>query len=163
MTEFDTKREAARRRPWDLLERRIVKLHMRRPDEVPEKLRDALRYVISFARLTVVRNVDGEDVDVSGALGAHSAAMYDVLAPQVELASDLWELVRILPDLVQRTRVARIDLLEHLPIDRDSLEREITTRNLVVVSGGGGGSGYGYLGAHRPMAPARSWGRICFA
>jgi hypothetical protein len=138
-----------RRRPWDALERKVVKLHLGRRDHVPVSVLDAIRYAISFARLTVVRTAEGVDVDVSGPLALHAQQVRDVLEPAVELATDLWGVVRVLPDIAHRTRVARATLLEHLPIDRDSLEREITTRNLVVVSGGGGGAGYGYLGAYQ--------------
>jgi len=138
-----------RRRPWDKLERKVVRLHLAQRDPVPVTLLDTLRYVISFARLTHVRSVDGRDVDVSGPLALHAQQVREVLEPAVELSGSLWEIVRILPDLAQRTRVARAALLEHHPIDRDSLEREVTTRNLVVVSGGGGGAGYGYLGAYQ--------------
>jgi hypothetical protein len=138
-----------RRRPWDRLERKVVKMHLSRPDAVPDPVLDSLRYVISFARLTTVRTSDGTDVEVSGTLALHAQQVLDVLQPKVELANDLWEVVRVLPELTQRTRVARTSLLEHLPIDRESLEREVTTRNLVVISGGGGGAGYGYLGAYQ--------------
>lgn len=141
-----------RRRPWDRLERRVVKLHLSHPDAVPDTLLDAVRYVISFARLTTIRNASGEDIDVSGPLALHAQQVREVLEPAVELASDLWEVVRILPDLSHKTRAARASLLEHLPIDRDSLEREVTTRTLVVISGGGGGAGYVYLGAYQLLA-----------
>ncbi|TVQ92537.1 MAG: patatin-like phospholipase family protein [Deltaproteobacteria bacterium] len=141
-----------RRRPWDRLERKVVKMHLRHADSVPDTLLDTVRYVISFARLTVVRNRDGEDIDVSGPLALHAQQVREVLEPSVELASDLWEVVRVLPELSQKTRVARASLLEHLPIDRESLEREVTQRNLVVVSGGGGGAGYVYLGAYQLLA-----------
>lgn len=129
----------------------MVKLHLSHPDAVPEAVLDTLRYVLSFARLTTVRTRDGDDVDVSGPLALHAQQVREVLEPAIELASDLWGVVRLLPDLAQRTRVARASILEHLPIDRESLEREVTTRNLVVVSGGGGGAGYGYLGAYQVL------------
>jgi len=48
--------------------------------------------------------------------------------------------------LVAATRKRRKRLLDSFELDRESLEAEVTTRQLVVVSGGGGGSGYGYPG-----------------
>lgn len=127
----------------------MVALHLGHPDAVPEEVLDTVRYVISFARLTAVRNVDGVEVDVSGPLALHAQQIREVLEPRIAAATDVWEVVRAMPELTRKTRVARASILEHLPIDRESLEREVTTRNLVVVSGGGGGAGYGYLGAYQ--------------
>lgn len=125
---------------------------MERPDEVSESLFDALRYVLSFARLTEVRNRDGEDIAVAGYLANHREKVLATLGPHLDGADDtLWGAVRVLPDLVHATRQARKMLLERVPLDRDSLEEEVTTRQLVVASGGGGGSGYGYAGAFRLM------------
>lgn len=129
----------------------MVKLALSARDEVPQKLVDGLRYVISLCRLTEVRNVDGEDVDVTGVLDPHARIIFQVLEPRLDEARDLWDVVRILPEVVQHARVAREDLLAHLPLDRDSLEHEITTRNLVVVTGGGGGAGYVYLGCYQAL------------
>ncbi|MEC8424614.1 MAG: hypothetical protein VX000_12610, partial [Myxococcota bacterium] len=59
------------RKELDELESRSMRMHVARPDEVSEHLFDALRYVISFARLTEIRNCDGEDVPVHQHLAAH--------------------------------------------------------------------------------------------
>ena len=127
-----------------------MRIHVERPDEVSEPLFDALRYVISFARLTEVRNADGGDVAVHGFLARHRWRVLEALRPHLEGADDtLWGAVRALPELVHETRSLRKALLEQFPIDRESLEAEITTRQLVVCCGGGGGSGYGYAGAYR--------------
>jgi predicted acylesterase/phospholipase RssA len=69
------------------------------------------------------------------------------LSPHLLEEPSLWGAMRVLPELVAETRERRRRLLEHFPIDRDSLEAEVTTRPLVVCCGGGGGSGYGYAGA----------------
>jgi predicted acylesterase/phospholipase RssA len=148
---FDTARLAEHRRPFDRLERRVVQLFLKQPEAVPPKLLDGLRYVISFARLTKVWNVDGHEVDVQGLLSPFARGLRDTLEPRLESATDLWDVVRILPELVQLTRTARASLLDHLEIDRDSLELEVTTRRLVVVSGGGGGAGYGYMGCYQEL------------
>jgi hypothetical protein len=151
---IDTARLVARRRPFDALECRLASLHLARPDADTTRIVDALRYAVSFARLTTVRNQDGVDVDVSGILGLHATQVLQDLGPKIESATSLWDAVRLLPDLTVRTRRARKSLLEHLPIDRDSLEREVTTRSLVVVSGGGGGAGYVYPGVYEELERA---------
>ncbi|RME28249.1 MAG: patatin-like phospholipase family protein [Deltaproteobacteria bacterium] len=143
------------RRPLDQLEQEVVRRHLARPGEVGEHLVDALRYVLSFARLTVVRNRDGEDVEVAEQLAPHRWRVLEALRPhldaratRVPLADDgLWGAIRELPVLVAATRRARSRLLAAGRLDRDSLEAEVTTRQLVVAAGGGGGSGYGYAGA----------------
>ncbi len=150
MSAFDPREAARRRRPWDSLEKRVVELALRPGDAVPRKLLDGIRYVIGLARLTEVRTADGSDIEVAGRLADHAAAVREVLVPRLDGARDLWDVVRVLPDLVERTRVAREALLDGT-IDRDSLEREITTRNLVVATGGGGGAGYVYLGAYQAL------------
>ena len=63
---LDTERWAERRRPFDRLEARVVRLHLKRPDDDLEPVVQALRYVLSFARLTKVRNAEGVDVDLAG-------------------------------------------------------------------------------------------------
>ncbi len=147
----DTPRLARRRRVFDQLEARVVKLYLERPDADIVPLVQALRYALSFARLTTVQNRDGVDVEVDGPLQLHAWAIRDQLAGPITDASSLWEVARVLPDVVSKTRQARTSLLEHLPIDRDSLEAEVTTRLLAVASGGGGGAGYVYPGCYEML------------
>ena len=80
---YDTARWAERRRPFDRLEQRVVSLHLEHPDEDSRAVVDALRYVTSFARLTVVRNRDGEDVDVQGPLALHAAQVREELTQRL--------------------------------------------------------------------------------
>jgi predicted acylesterase/phospholipase RssA len=142
----------ARRRPLTELESQAVRRHVRRPDEVHQGLFDGLRYVLAFARLTQVRNVDGIDVDVGGFLDRHRQRVIDTLHPHLNGGDEtLWGAVRELPALVAATRDNRRLMLERFPLDRDSLEAEVTTRQLVITSGGGGGGGYGYAGAFRTL------------
>ncbi len=148
---FETTRWAERRRPFDRIEQQLVKLYLTRPDEDTRRLVDALRYVVSFARMTGLRNRDGIEVDVQGPLALHASQMREELETRLNGVSSLWELVHALPDLAARTRRARKSLLEHLPIDRESLEMEVTTRLLGVVSGGGGGAGYVYPGCYEEL------------
>ena len=138
------------RSPLDQLEMEAVRRALARPDETGRELVHTLRYVLSFARLTVVRNRDGEDVEVAGYLAPHAWRVRNTLDPhlQPDGARSLWGAVRELPALVAATREQRGELLERFDIDRDSLEGELCERKLVVAAGGGGGAGYGYVGAY---------------
>lgn len=146
----DTTRSADRRRPFDRMESTLVAAYVQRPDADAKRIVDALRYVMSFARLTAIRNRSGADVDVHGILGLHATQVCDALQPRID-AGNLWDVARLLPDLVARTSRARCSVLEHLPVDRESLEDEVTTRKLAVVSGGGGGAGYVYPGCYEEL------------
>ncbi|NOY26398.1 MAG: patatin-like phospholipase family protein, partial [Oligoflexia bacterium] len=138
------------RRPLDELELAVVRRDLARPGEVSAELVDALRYVLSFGRLTEVRNIDGEDIDLTEQLAPHRWRVLEALRPSLgkDARDDsLWGAIRQLPALVEATRLQRSRVLEGCTLDRDSLEAEITTRQLVVAAGGGGGAGYGYAGA----------------
>lgn len=143
---YDTERWAARRRPFDDLEREVVALSRAESHGDSERMIDALRYALSFSRLTEVRNVDGLDVDVSGINQLYAMEVREAVAARLRDARPMWALYRVLPELVARTRAARASVLEHLPIDRESLEEEVTTRKFALVCGGGGGAGYAYSG-----------------
>lgn len=145
---FDTERWAEVRRPFEILEGMVVSLGLERPTAESKLAVDALRYALSFAKLTVVRTSDGREVDVSGPLALHARWVRETLGPRIEAARGIWAAARELPEVIRRTRMARRSLLEHLPIDRESLESEVTERLLAVASGGGGGAGYVYPGAY---------------
>lgn len=156
---IDTARLAQRRRVFDLLERKVVELYLARPDEDVRALYDSLRYALSFARTTGVRTRDGVDVDVDGPLQLHAWTLRDQVAPLLDNATSLWEVARVMPDVVASTRRARASLLDHGTIPRDDLEEEVTTRLLAVASGGGGGAGFVYPGCyeqleHHGLAPS---------
>jgi len=148
---FETVKWAARRRPFDELEAKVVRLQLSSGDDDAAHVASALRYVLSFARLTSVRNRDGEHVDVAGIGQLHAMQVEETVRRALDGARDLWEAARVLPGLVDATRRARHSLLDHLPVDRDSLEAEVTTRLLAVVSGGGGGAGYVYPGCYETL------------
>lgn len=148
---FDPERWAARRRAFDTLEARMVRMRLQDADEDVAPIADALRYVLSFARLTSVRNRDGEEVDVSGINHLFALQVEEAATRALDGAEDLWEVGRALPELVEATRRARAAVLQRLAIDRDALEAEVTTRLLAVVSGGGGGAGYVYPGAFETL------------
>ncbi|MFH1470034.1 MAG: patatin-like phospholipase family protein [Pseudomonadota bacterium] len=138
------------RAPLDRLEQEAVRRGLASPDEIGREVEAGLRYVLSFARMTVVRNRDGQDVEVAGFLAPHAWRVRNALEPQLKPGGDkgLWEAVRELPTLVAATREQRRALLERFPLDRESLEAEVCERKLVLAAGGGGGAGYGYVGAY---------------
>lgn len=147
----ETERLAARRRVFDRLEKRAVELYLARPDADLLPVYESLRYALSFARLTAIRTRDGEDVDVDGPLQLHAWMLRDLVEPILERASSLWEVARVMPEVVSKTRRARASLLEHVDLPREDLEAEVTTRLLAVASGGGGGAGYVYPGVYQQL------------
>jgi predicted acylesterase/phospholipase RssA len=124
-----------------------VRLSLRSPGELHDDALDAIRYVVNFAKLHAVRRPDGTDVELREFLAAHAWKVRNTLTPYLLEEKSLWGAMRVLPELVADTRERRRRLLEHFPLDRDTLEAEIIERPLVVVCGGGGGAGYGYAGA----------------
>lgn len=135
-----------RRLALEHLEARVVEFGVKRPDPDAVRVIDALRYVLSFARLSTVRNAEGRDVDLGGALETHARYVRDTVGRALRGSETVWALSEALPELLRRTREARRDLLDRFPLDRPSLEEEVTRKLLVVVAGGGGGAGYVYPG-----------------
>ncbi len=132
------------------MERRVVKLFLKSGDEDARAVMDALRYGLGFAKLVTIDNDEGP-VDVSGPLARHANEVRDLLEARIKDAATIWDLSRVLPDVVARTRRSRDSVLDHLPLRRDDLEAEVTTRQLVIASGGGGGAGYVYPGSYEAV------------
>jgi hypothetical protein len=152
-------RLVARRRIFDVLERRVVELYLQQPDEDVRALYESLRYALSFARTTAIRLSDGTDVEVDGPLQLHAYTLRDRVAAPIQEARSLWEIARHMPEVVASTRRARRSLIDHGAVPRDDLEAEVTTRLLAVASGGGGGAGFVYPGCyeqleHHGLAPS---------
>ena len=124
-----------------------LRMAIERPGELHDEALAGIRYVLNFAKMLVVRNEAGDDIDVAGHLAPHARRVRDALGPHLLTEPSLWGAMRVLPQLVAETRERRQHLLAQLPLDRESLEAEVTQRQLVVVCGGGGGAGYGYAGA----------------
>lgn len=129
------------------MEATVVRLAVALPGDLHEAAVDALRYVLRFAKLGEVRGHDGIDHDLTEMLAPHAWDVRHKLAPALIGDGSLWQAMRVLPELVQATRERRRRVVEHFPLDEESLELEVTTRPLIVTCGGGGGSGYGYAGA----------------
>ena len=135
------------RRPVERLEASVVRRDLARPGSVSPEVMAQLRYILSFAKLTVIRNEAGVDLNVAEHLAPHRWRVVEALRPHLEEDGDgLSQAVRAMEPLIAATNKRRTRLFETFDLDRDSLEAEVTTRQLVVVSGGGGGSGYGYPG-----------------
>ena len=137
----------AMRTPLRDLEHKLIYMSLEEPGAFPREFVSELRYIISFARLLTIQNIDSEDVDVSDYLSRHRWWVTHQLRPRFLGDNPAADLRAILPELRSETISMRDKLLGALPIDRESLEDEVTQRQLVVVSGGGGGGGYGYAGA----------------
>ena len=149
---LDPKTLLARRSPFDRMEAAVVRAHLAQPDELATPLLDGLRYVLSMCRLGMVRNQHGVDVDLADALARYRWRVGGRLGPALDQQQpDLWAAVRELPTLTKAARQHRHLLLKGFDIDPQSLDDEVTQRQLVVVCGGGGGSGYGYAGAYRRL------------
>jgi hypothetical protein len=145
----DVERHLEIRRPLDELEAELVRRQLSAASTEAVEAVQQLRYALSLARMTLVRNGDGDDVEVAGRLAPHRWRVVEALRPHLEDGTDdLRGSLSVLPTVLEGTRAARQELLDAGSIDRDSLEAEITTRQLVVVAGGGGGSGYGFAGGY---------------
>ncbi|NCG20876.1 MAG: hypothetical protein GWP91_17850 [Rhodobacterales bacterium] len=147
----ETEHWARRRRPFERMEKKVVQLQLQSKDQDSAPVADTVRYALNFAKLLSIENSNGTHVDVSGPLARHASDMRLLLDAPIEEAKSIWDLSRGLPDVVERTRQARESLLQHLPVERDALEAEVTTRLLAVASGGGGGAGYVYPGAYEVL------------
>ena len=129
------------------LEASLAHAVLAEPSTLDERRHHQLRYVLSFAKLSVVRAADGTDVDVAGRLAPHRWRVAEALRPYLGEGVDLQSAALALPRLVEATLDERAALLEQGTLDEASLEAEVCERQLVIVAGGGGGSGYGYPGA----------------
>lgn len=156
---FDRARVAARRRPLDKLEHSLVRLAVAHRGTLglaswtgqDAGRYEALRYALSFAKLTEVEGRDGVVLDIDGPMQAFAVQLRADLEPRLLDAKRLDEAFAIADAVVRRTRDARSALFATLPVDRDAFEAEVTTRQLVIASGGGGGAGYVYPGAYEQI------------
>ncbi len=138
------------RGPIEDIEAMVVAGRVANPDALQPSVYAAVRYVLSFAKLTVVRRWSGDDVELAGRLAPHRWRVAEALRPIFAgpEASVVGALAAVLPALVEATKAERATLFSTAAIDPESLEAEVCTRQLVMVSGGGGGSGYGYSGVY---------------
>lgn len=135
------------RKPFEDLEGAIVRLALDRPGELHDDAVDALRYLVRFAKMHLVRNERGEDINLSDRLRPVARRIRERLSPPILDGKDLWLAMREAPVLLQEVREQRARIVQNTALDPESLHAEVCTRQLVVACSGGGGSGYGYAGA----------------
>ena len=135
------------RGPIEALEAALARATLAQPSVLDHQTLQELRYVLSFAKLTIVRAADGTDVEVAGRLAPHRWRVGEALRPHLEGEPDLRAAAGALTELISATQAERRAIVEQGSLDAASLEAEVCERQLVVVAGGGGGSGYGYPGA----------------
>lgn len=135
------------RKPLCEAESQLVKMALKAPGKWSDEIIDTFRYVMSFARLTTIRNDENQDVDVAEFLARHRWWVIHGLRKRLLPEASGFELQQFLPELVQETVLMRRRLEQHFGISRAGLDAEVCHRQLVVVCGGGGGGGYGYAGA----------------
>ena len=135
------------RKPLRDVEAKVVRLAMKNSEAWPQYDLDRIRYAISFARMTIVRNSDDQDVEVADILSRHRWWVTHNLRQRIEGDSPTRDLHQFIPELSEQTILMRDKLLSATSLDRKAVDEEACHRQLVVVSGGGGGGGYGYSGA----------------
>ncbi|MEE2751518.1 MAG: patatin-like phospholipase family protein [Myxococcota bacterium] len=150
---LDARSQRDHRWPFDELELSVLQRVIRSDGQLDHPDIQALRYVLNFAKLTLLRGEDGTEHDVADLLRTHAWWVRDRLeARLVDEEPTLVSALKILPELVAATQARREELLEKFSLDRESLEREVCQRKLVLVLGGGGGAGYGYAGIFDTLA-----------
>lgn len=141
------------------LEAEVVRAVMAEPSALSEDEVGWLRYAVSLARLTWVRNTFEQDIDVQPIVSRFRWFVLDQLSPVLSRRHPAKGLRQILPLLMTEARKVRETILEQTDLDALSLQEEVCTRQLVLAMGGGGGCGYGYAGAmqtlHRANLPVR--------
>ena len=127
-------------------EQNLVRMSMSNPTAFSEEQLDGLRYILSFARLTILRGKDGKDYEVFPFLTAHRTWVSDIVGHIFSSTNPVEGFRENYTVLVEETLAQRRKVLHHFPIERVVLEKEVCERQLVLVLGGGGGGGYGYTG-----------------
>ena len=149
------KRRFERIRPLDQIEVAVVRAATERPGWLSSSALNALRYVLSLARVEVVPLPDGE-VDLGGAFDGLRDRVVESLGPWVLDASagiehdEVASAVPFLVDLAEKARAAALTLYQGR-LTAAQLDAEVCHKALIVVAGGGGGSGYVYGGAFKLM------------
>ena len=77
--EADTHHEL--RSPVERLEAALIRAEMARPGAITPDAMAELRYVLSFAKLTEIRNEAGEDIEVAEHLAPHRWRVVEGLKP----------------------------------------------------------------------------------
>lgn len=137
-------------RPFDLAEVALVRGLIARPDRLPPRLEQVLRWALNLARAWVVETPDGA-IPVGAKLGRFRHRVRELV--DVCLASpnppDPARLGTLARSLVEAVDEARAGVLETFAgrLSPTHLDQEIRSKALVLALGGGGGCGYVHIGA----------------
>ena len=141
----------ARSRPLEEAELALVRAVVHRPAWLAEPAEHGLRYALNLARLTLIRQPDGGDLDVAGFLAPYRDEVKPVATSLlVEPAEiDPAAVTGLVPHLVSRAREWRGKLLAAFEgrLAAGTLDRECCEKALLLACGGGGGVAWSYLGA----------------
>ena len=141
----------AHTRPLEEAELALVRAVVNRPAWLDEPAEHALRYALNLARLTLIRQPDGSDLEVARFLAPYRDEVQPVatslLVKPAEI--DAAAVAELVPHLVSRAREWRGRLLAMFPgrLAARTLDRECCEKALLLVCGGGGGVAWSYLGA----------------
>ncbi|WP_207891539.1 patatin-like phospholipase family protein [Nocardioides jejuensis] len=142
------------------MERRLVRSALAHPDVLTAEEMRRLRYLISFARLTVFEpgaaggGVRGRgDVDVSAELEQWRTKVIDAFAQSLRREKDRVVRLQLAREVLHALEAEQTEQRQAL-LDRHrndfspaELDAEVGLRSLVLVLGGGGGAGFVYIGA----------------
>lgn len=148
------------------MERALVRAHLQVPGVLDEAEVRRLRYLISFARLTVFEPgaATGErgrgDVDVAADLDPFRDRVVEALRgplrrerdPEQRLVRARAAFDELEADMTEQRR-ALLDR-HRGQFSADELDAEVGQRSFVLVLGGGGGAGYVYIGAMKALLAA---------
>ena len=126
-------------KPLHDVEAKVVSISMEQPLRLDEEKLSKLRYILSFARLTKVRDKEGTDHTVYPFLTAHRRWVEELFVQLLAQEDPIEGMCTQLGKLCVETLAQRRKLLHHFPLDRPSLEEEVCNRQLILVMGGGGG------------------------
>ena len=155
------------------MERRLVRSAVAHPDVLTTEELRRLRYLISFARLTVFepgaagggepRQSGRGDVDVADELAVWRLKVIDAFGQSLRDEADAAARLRLARGVLHQLEAEQTEQRQAL-LDRHrddfseaELDAEVGLRALVLVLGGGGGAGYVYVGALKQLVES---GRI---
>jgi predicted acylesterase/phospholipase RssA len=146
------------------MERRLVRSALAHPDVLAADDLRRLRYLISFARLTVFEpgaagggKRGRGDVDVTDELALWRLKVIDAFGQSLRDEADLPARLRLARGVLRGLEAEQTEQRKAL-IDRHrndfspaELDAEVGLRSLVLVLGGGGGAGFVYIGALKQL------------
>ena len=104
----------------------MVRRDLEQPGALSPEVMAQLRYILSFSKLTVVRNEAGEDVDVAEHLAPHRWRVVEALRPHLEEGGGgLATAAGSMETLLAATRKRRKRLLDSFALDRENHHRII--------------------------------------